>query len=532
MAAWRRGSVAAWEGRGAVELKPWQAVDQQRLAVSQWVTAGGPTRRAMLPFATTRARQLLRWCCTSSEFGREAGESCVGQAHQWRGALAGPSGMSRSTLGRIRRPGDEWVTGGSRLVPLAPSPPPLFLSFTAGQPFLYHPTVPHSSHGNSRVHSFTPVLLVVPPSSTSRSFLPQHQATFTLTMRYSSTVVLSTLAAGSAAASHLAPRHAGFHSRRQAEVKRTAGPDLSNVDWKNVAYDLHGVDWSKVDYSGHSDAPAPASAAPAAPSPSPEQKQPEYQAAPQPAASSAPASPAPAPAPSHTDSSGLGGIADSILGQVKSVVADVFSGVEAIASKVGCKVGKNDKSNNGGIWIGDDSAWKATFTNEDSSDSVIYCWRSNADGVFTGMSVNVHVPDISVGLKKGESVTLSFAANVPAACAPVYSTTQLALFGGLDNTWWEVTFGNSGAFDVSRNVNMNGSKISSQGSKCKSDMDTCVFKCKDSNAKSCEKGSDYDLFNCAAGNGGGGGYDATMAGTGGGCAMGSDGETVHVSYSQ
>jgi len=346
-------------------------------------------------------------------------------------------------------------------------------------------------------------------------------------MRYSSTMVLSTLAAGSAAASHLNNRHAGFHARRQVEVKRTAQPDLANVDWKNVAYDLHDVDWSKVDYSGHSSAPAPAPATPATPSPAPEQKQVEYQAAPKPEAAAASTSSAPADTAAHA-STGLG----DLLGQATNLVSDFLSGVEAIAAKVGCKVGKNDKSNNGGIWIGDDSAWKATFTNEDNSDSVIYCWRSNADGLFTGMSVNVHTPDISVGLKRGESVTLSFAPNVPAACAPVYSTTQLALFGGLDNTWWEVTFGNSGAFDVSRNVNMNGSKISSKGSKCSSDMDTCVFKCKDANAKSCKEGSDYDLFNCGASNGGGGGYDANMAGTGGGCAMGSDGETVHVSYSQ
>lgn len=147
------------------------------------------------------------------------------------------------------------------------------------------------------------------------------------------------------------------------------------------------------------------------------------------------------------------------------------------------------------------------------------------------MSVNVNVPEISVGLKPGEKVNLSFAPNVPAACAPAFPDTSLAIFGGWDQTWWEVTFGEFGAFDVSRNVNMQGSNIHSKGSKCTSNMDTCVFKCKDSSVKSCEKGTDYDLFNCAASNGGGGGYDSVMAGTGGGCSMGSDGEKVSVIFS-
>jgi hypothetical protein len=203
-------------------------------------------------------------------------------------------------------------------------------------------------------------------------------------------------------------------------------------------------------------------------------------------------------------------------------------GVESIASKLGCKVGKNDKSNNGGIWVGNDSDWKAKFVNEHAEDAVLYCWK--ADG-FTGMIVKDNTPEISVGLKSGESVEISFAANVPSACAPVFSDTKLAMFGGLDQTWWEVTFGDYGAFDVSRNVNMKGNNISSSGSKCTSDMDTCVFKCKDSSVSSCEAGTDYDLFNCNASGGGGGGYDTVMAGTGGGCSMGASGETVKVVFS-
>lgn len=357
-------------------------------------------------------------------------------------------------------------------------------------------------------------------------------------MRYSSAVVLSTLAAGSAAASHLHNRHASFHARRQAEVKRTAGLD---VNWKDLVYDLKDVDWDEVNY-GADHAPAPSSAP--APVPTPEQEAPSTPS-PTPTPSPAPtpkaevkvqaavapssSAPAPAPAPAKPSSKPDDDDSDSLGDKITDFVTDLLDGVEAIAAKVGAKIGKNEKSNNGGIWIGDDSDWKATFTNDDNSDAVVYCWKANG---FSGMSVNVNVPEVSVGLKAGENVTLSFAPNVPAACAPVFSDTKLALFGGWDNTWWEVTFGNSGAFDVSRNVNMKGNRISSKGSKCVSDMETCVFKCKDPNALSCEAGTDYDLFNCAASNGGGGGYDVIMAGTGGGCSMGSSGENVQVIISK
>ncbi|KAF2849579.1 hypothetical protein T440DRAFT_469326 [Plenodomus tracheiphilus IPT5] len=348
-------------------------------------------------------------------------------------------------------------------------------------------------------------------------------------MRYSSAVVLSTLAAGSAAASHIHNRHASFHARRQAEVKRSAD---SNVDWDAIAYDLKDVDWARVNYGAPSSAPAPAPASSSAPAPASSAPAPtptpEYKAAPKPTpevkvqAAPAPSSAAPAPAQTSSKPENLGD-------KINDVVSDLLHGVESIAANIGAKLGKNDENNNGGIWVGNDSPWKATFTNDDNSDAVIYCWKANG---FSGMSVNVNVPEVSVGLKGGESVTLSFAPDVPAACAPAFSDTKLALFGGLDNTWWEVTFGKSGCFDVSRNVNMKGNKISSKGSKCTSDMETCVFKCKNPNANSCEAGTDYDLFNCGASNGGGGGYDAVMAGTGGGCAMGANGETVQVTFSK
>jgi hypothetical protein len=116
----------------------------------------------------------------------------------------------------------------------------------------------------------------------------------------------------------------------------------------------------------------------------------------------------------------------------------------------------------------------------------------------------------------------------------MYPSTQLALFGGVENTWFEANFGPTdgsfvGTFDVSKNTCMDGDSISAVGSKCTSDMNTCVFECQDKSAKSCQYG--YDLVNCSAGNGGGGGYDVVMAGVGGGCNMGANSETIDVTFS-
>lgn len=291
-----------------------------------------------------------------------------------------------------------------------------------------------------------------------------------------------------------------------SEVKRNAD---GAVDWSKVAYDLKDVDWDKVDWKSVFASPTPAASAPAAYTP--EVKKPE------------PTPEAQKPAPAATTPAAA---APSV--KVQSANTDNKStgtvDVKAIADKIGVLTGKNDQSNNGGIWIGSDSAWTADFINDANEDSVIYCWVSSG---YSGMSIKSVQPAVSYGLKAGQKVTLSFAQNVPAACAPAFADTALSIFAGLKQTWWEVTFGPSGAFDVSRNVFMKGRNISSKGSKCTSDMNTCVFKCQDSNADSCEKG--YDLYGMSGGCGGG--YDVAMAGTGGGCSMGSSGEKVTVTYS-
>lgn len=325
-------------------------------------------------------------------------------------------------------------------------------------------------------------------------------------MRYSNALVLGTVAVSQAAAANV--RHASFHARRAAESKRDY--DVSGVDWSKVSYDLSGVDWSSVFASSST------------PTPTPTPSSVKVEAAP----TSAPEA-AYTPKPEPTSEEAAKPTDDNKPG---NIVNDIMSGVESLIKKIGiCSVGENSETNNGKIWIGDDSDWTVKMVNAADSDVTVFCW---ADAGFTGMTLNVNKPLISVALAPGASQVLSWASGFSSACAPVYPDTQLAMFGGIQNTWFEMTPPNgqpgSGCFDISRNVNMNGNSISAQGSKCKSDMDTCVFKCK-SGGQSCTVG--YDLFNCDAGNGGGGGYDPVMAGTGGGCAMASDKEQVTVTFS-
>ena len=299
------------------------------------------------------------------------------------------------------------------------------------------------------------------------------------------------------------------------------------------------MDWEKVNWSSVFVSPTPTPAAQATPSPVAEKKTSEkpaptssteevvkVQEVKTSAAPSSTKAAATSSAPAATSSSSF-----DLGDMIEDVVEDLLEGVQGFVKSLGIvSTGKNDKSNNGAIWVGDDGKWKAEFTNIADEETVLFCWK--ADG-FNGMSLNVNQPEISVGLKPGQKTVLSFADSVPSACAPAYKGTKLAQFGGLDETWWEVTFGEYGAFDVSRNVNMKGAHIKSSGSKCTSSMEECVFKClEDANGNtpdSCEKG--YDLFNCTAKNGGGGGYDPIMQGTGGGCAMNSAGETIKIKLS-
>jgi hypothetical protein len=129
------------------------------------------------------------------------------------------------------------------------------------------------------------------------------------------------------------------------------------------------------------------------------------------------------------------------------------------------------------------------------------------------MSDPAKPPLITVGLNPGESTTIS-CGDVTGGMAAVYSGTTLSPYGQVYQTWVEFTYGAYGTVDVSREVNMSGNPVSVVGSKCTTDMSTCVFTCKSANQ--CMDAGTYVLNNCGPQNGG----QTDLAAMNGGCLMG------------
>lgn len=166
--------------------------------------------------------------------------------------------------------------------------------------------------------------------------------------------------------------------------------------------------------------------------------------------------------------------------------------------------GKNDFGNNGNIWIGNDGPSTFTFTNDATNPSpvpvTIIVWY-NAPYDYQSSFMNVRTPMVSYSLPNiGDKVTISLADGVSGGFAALNNhETTLSQYGQIFNTWGEFTSGQYGTFDVSREVNMGGNVISARtAGGCLSDMETCVFKCK--NGNSCGESQTYDLVNCDNGS--------------------------------
>ncbi|KAF2117296.1 hypothetical protein BDV96DRAFT_490049 [Lophiotrema nucula] len=351
-------------------------------------------------------------------------------------------------------------------------------------------------------------------------------------MRYSSALVLGTLAVGQAAAANV--RHASFHARRSAEKKRADA--YAGVNWADVTYDLSGVDWSSVFASKSTPTPTPeakpssSAAVIQAAEVKPSSSAAVIQAAEvKPTSSATPAYTPPATSskeeakPSETKAS----IGDVIEG----VANDLTAGLSTVCSKLGflepSADGVSDK-----IWKGNDSPWTVNFANGASSTITVFCW-AEADFGFT---LNTKQALTAFTLRPGAKQTYSWAGGLSSSCSAVYPDTGKAFSGGIHNAWFEITFPDGGAgtgtFDVSRLPNMSGHAISAQGSKCLSDNDTCSFICnkiENPDEDSCTY--DYSLQNCNAANGGGGGIDAKYNAVGGGCSTAADSESIHVTFS-
>lgn len=339
-------------------------------------------------------------------------------------------------------------------------------------------------------------------------------------MLYSSALVVGTLAVGQAAAGNV--RHASFHARRNA---KPAG--IEAIDVKRLAQDAEvyaKINWSTFNWDSLLETVFPKTSATPVP---------EVNVKATPVAVVTPTStPEQKPAPSSTQEA-----AKPSATQKSNIVEDIFGGVEAFSAKIGVqKTGVNDKSNNGAIWIGTGGPLTVKHINNNGQEQFLYCWKSAG---FTGMTINVNAPAIAVRLPKdGTPVTTSHAAAVPFACASAAEGTKLAVFGGVNATWFEAEYATPttekpygvGAFDVSRLINPHGSPITAKGSKCTSNFSQCYYECKDKSLSHCGEPGSYTLVDCDASKGGGTGHDAVMKGDGGGCNMSTQGEEIEVRY--
>ncbi len=176
---------------------------------------------------------------------------------------------------------------------------------------------------------------------------------------------------------------------------------------------------------------------------------------------------------------------------------------------LGALPGVNSFARTSNIWIGSDGDYTTDFTNESGEDIILVCWGP------AGSWINAVAPLVTTSMANGTNTVLSFAEGASGSCSAIYPETTM-VNGQISNTWYEFTFADPwSTIDVSRLVNMNGRKMTIVTPSCVSDMETCVFTCKNGEA-SCWL--DYQLVNCDAANGGGKGADASLGGAdSGGC---------------
>ena len=261
--------------------------------------------------------------------------------------------------------------------------------------------------------------------------------------------------------------------------------DAQDVDWNNVALDLSGVDWSKVNYGGESSAPAPAASSPAPAAATPASSEPEVVATPASEASPPPEASSPTPEPSAA--------AETTEESSSSTATGILDGISDLVSALGAQLGLNAESDNGQMWIGEGGKHSTTFTNTADKAATVYCWGKST------MWINANQPVISIKLGPGETQKLSAADGFSGGCGAAFDDSDLFM-GLLNESILEFTFGAGamGCFDISREINMRGIKLTAKGAKCTSGFDgagdSCTFICTDSSAQRCGAGGgDYAI---------------------------------------
>lgn len=210
-----------------------------------------------------------------------------------------------------------------------------------------------------------------------------------------------------------------------------------------------------------------------------------------------------------------------------------------ILQGLGCSGGANSESPNDSVWIGGSgSNTQMTFTNDADEDSAVLCWSK--DGMFTTKTS----PIIAKNVGAGQSITLSLAPGFSGGCGAAYADSKFHMSGILDESILEFTTApknpgtyDFGAYDISREVNMNGIVISAVGDRgCTSGVKngglSCAFGCTNG-ASTCEKTGTYNIIAgvetseyCMAV-----GKDPTTGGASGGCQFNRDGDHLQVTYS-
>ena len=165
------------------------------------------------------------------------------------------------------------------------------------------------------------------------------------------------------------------------------------------------------------------------------------------------------------------------------------------------------------VYPGDSGPYVNAITNKADEDVAIVAWTN---GQF---KLDASSPPVFTALiPAGETVTISMADGYSGAMTTVHAGTQPAVSGMINNTLIEMTTGQYGVVDISREVNMQGTNITVEGQDCTTSMDQCVFTCL-GGAITCGWDTPYELTNCQTGSQKGASYGTYGGAPSGGCMI-------------
>ena len=166
-----------------------------------------------------------------------------------------------------------------------------------------------------------------------------------------------------------------------------------------------------------------------------------------------------------------------------------------------------------GVWQGADGPYVNTITNNAGEDVALVAWNNGQFKLDASSP-----PAFTTLIPNGQSVDVSMSDSYSGAMTVVHPDTELSMSGIISNTLIEMTTGEYGVVDISREVNMAGTNITVAQDKCTTSMDQCVFTC-NSGASTCWLAGTYDLTNCATGSQPGASYGEYAGAPSGGCMI-------------